>query len=219
MVKYLTVLVNIGANDDEGEIRGRVDDVLADVALGPCITEDASNYEDEGFEDDVAADAEGAATWKPTPGTALDFIYKKRGLVESKKSLKEDKNWPPKAQAVFDRLAGINDAEELGWGEYYGDTDLWGDTDFKDGCCFAFTDNFDENDPYWDSYNEDDFEDDSDFIEYVKGNKKLFDAAKKDLDDYVEAWNDGDEDDEDLDEAKIDRNNSRKHITRKHVEK
>lgn len=81
MVKYLTVLVNIGANDDEGEIRGRVDDVLADVALGPCITEEASDYEDEGFEDDVAADAEGAATWRPTPGTALDYIYKKAGRI------------------------------------------------------------------------------------------------------------------------------------------
>lgn len=199
MKKRLVVDVLIDDTVSEEEVLTRVDDILADCALRPAEFTDLELDPNNPIVWDDEDDPANIPGWQPSPGTALDYVYRKKYL--DKHNLSESKkyeNWPPKAQAVFDRLAGINDSDALGWGEYFKDSGLWGDTDFRDGCCFAFTDNFNGNDPYWNSYNEDDFEDDSDFIEYVKGNKKLFNAAKADLDAYVKAYY---EDDEDLDES------------------
>lgn len=82
MKKRLVVDVLIDDSITEAEILNRVDDVLADCALGPSdFTDFDFDYDSQlTFEDDDPEEVETVTgtPWKPEPGTALDYIYRKK---------------------------------------------------------------------------------------------------------------------------------------------
>ena len=79
MKKRLVVDVVIDDSITEEEILNRVDDVLADCAVGPADFTNLNFNPDSEITWDDEDDPVGLEGWKPEAGTALDYIYRQKG--------------------------------------------------------------------------------------------------------------------------------------------